>query len=137
VSFIYLDENISAISLVRLTWLGDDVVEGRAVVGLGASDHVHLSAAAWLGRVFVTSNERDFLPVHHAWRDWFAEWSAPPVPVHGGLLLVGQPPIVAALTMADLVHTMLDSFRSGELIVNRIFLWDPRDGWRPDPPARR
>lgn len=134
-SRIYLDENISRDVLTDLSRRGHDVVEGRTIAGVSASDHVHLATSARLRRMLITSNERDFRLLHHAWKDWFAEWTQPPFPEHAGIVVIPQPPVLASIDASQMIADDLANV-SGS-VTNRLIIFDPRGNALVDPPARR
>jgi hypothetical protein len=128
VALLYLDEGLSAQTDRRLVTHGNDVVYARSVVRDGTSDHLHLLIATQLGRILVTHNRTDFELLHFAWQDWFASLGPTPRPMHGGIVIVPQPPLVDAHDAADLVHTFVNDPMRAQL-ANRLFVWGIASGW--------
>ena len=106
-ALLYLDEGLSVQTDRRLVDLGDDVIDARSVVRDGTSDHQHLLIATRFRRILVTHNRVDFELLHHAWVDWFQELANEPRPVHAGIVIIPQPPLVSADTGADLIHALV------------------------------
>lgn len=124
-----LDENVSERTADVLDDLEHDVLTTRQNRSQGIDDARQLALAARAGRLFVTYNRRDFLLLHCAWRLWSHDWGVAGRAHHAGILLLPQPPILAAERAAYL----LDQFvRDRVVATNRFFAWSSHDGWTPE-----
>lgn len=123
------DENVSERTADILGDLEHDVLTTRQNRNQGIDDARQLARAARSGRLFVAYNRRDFLLLHRAWRLWSHEWGVAGQAHHAGILLLPQPPILAA----DQAAHLLDRFvRDWGVVTNRLFAWSLRDGWKPE-----
>lgn len=135
-ALLYLDEGLSVQTDRRLVTLGNEVVDARSVVRDGTSDHLHLLIATQSGRILITHNRTDFELLHFAWQDWFSSLGPTPRPMHGGIVIVPQPPLVAAQDAAELIHSFVNDLVRAPL-ANRLFVWGTASGWteqRPQAP---
>jgi hypothetical protein len=113
-----LDENVSERTADVLDELGHDVVTARQLRSKGIDDARQLTLAARFGRTFVTYNHRDFLLLHRAWRLWSHDWSATARAWHAGILILLQPPLLAADRAAHLLDRIV---QDGGPVANRFF----------------
>jgi hypothetical protein len=132
----YLNANVADDTGARLERHGHSVIHGRIYQPSGTSDHIHLAAATRLRRVLVTHDRKDYRLPHGAWHDWFAEWGTPPLPLHGGILVIPQDPVLPAIAAAELVHEFVSALRPGETLHNRPLEWKRGSGWQEIPPRR-
>lgn len=79
-----LDEDCQAAALAAALWQhAIEAITTNAAGLSGADDETQLREAATHGRVLVTNNIRDFVPLH-------AHWLAEKRPPHAGLVVFGQ-----------------------------------------------
>ena len=126
----YLDENVALRFARLLAEHGHDMVWPGHLGTRGADDQQHLAVSARLGRILVTYNERHFRMLHRAWRDWSVEWGLTPLPSHGGIIQLPQPPILDVDQGAEVVLGLLEA--RGSRLANRFFAWSRAHGWRED-----
>jgi hypothetical protein len=122
------DENVAEQTAHDLAELGHDVLTARQARTKGIDDARQLALAVRFGRILVTYNRTDFLLLHRAWRLWSHDWQVSDRARHLGILILPQPPVLAASEAAGL----LDRFvREQAAIANRFFVWSRGLGWRP------
>lgn len=124
-----LDENVSERTADVLGTLGHDVMTARQLRSKGIDDARQMTLAVRLGRIFVTYNHRDFLLLHRAWRLWSHDWGATERARHAGILILLQPPLLAADGAAHLLDRIV---REGGPIANRCFAWSPDADWQAE-----
>ena len=125
---VYLDEDVSLDLAPPLEARGQDTLAAKRYRPSGTSDHEQLATAVRLGRILITYNRHDFLALHRAWRDWFAEWGPTPPPQHPGILCLPQPPGLPEEMAADTVDRFIRA-NPGAALANRCFRWTVARGW--------
>lgn len=121
----YTDEDASSADLIaRLRAYGHTAI--RAVDAQpGAADPDQVAYATRHGLILITHNWRDFCRLDA-------------VTEHAGILVIPQPQVHLRV-LYDYSYVAaaqaIDEVVASEPLANRIFLWQPIDGWGPCPPT--
>lgn len=129
----YLDENVADALAAELRALGHSVLEARRVRPKGTSDHLQPASAVRLRRFLITHDAGDYLLLHRAFRDWFRDFSEPPVPIQPGILVIEQPPVLEIRSAARLIDSFVRASPAVEGLAGRYVRWRATSGWRDDP----
>lgn len=86
---LFLDHNVSLHLVSLLHRRGHDVVTTRDLGLGGADDDIILTTATDQGRVLVTGDRTDFIPLHRVWTRWSRRWGV--AARHGGILILPPP----------------------------------------------
>jgi hypothetical protein len=62
--------------------------------------------------------------------DFYFDENISKISRHAGILIVKQPPVLAADDAAMMIHTFVTEMDSIELLANRCLHWQPPRGWR-------
>jgi hypothetical protein len=125
----YTDEDVSLYLLPLLAAFGHDVLAATRTTPPHTPDHEQLATAVRLQRTLLTHNASDFLALHRAWRDWFAERGPPSPPRHPGILAVPQPPLLSTGNPAELIARFVSGFPSDATLTGRFMRWSVTRGW--------
>ena len=121
----YLDHNVAAGVAGELSNLGHQAINARQLGLAGATDATQLLTAVQRGAVLVTNN-RDFLALQAAWREWATAWRVTPVPVHHGILLIKQGQMGGAVPAAQYIHAHVVR---GPVLPNTLWQWTVSGTW--------
>lgn len=125
----YLDEDVSLRLVPALEALSHGVLAAKRSAPCGIPDHEQFAIAVRAGRILVTHNEDDFLSLHRAWRDWFAEWGTPPLPRHAGIIALPQSPILNTEAAAVVLDQLVSALEGAGPLDNRFYHWSIAGGW--------
>lgn len=126
-----LDEDVSLRLVPVLEALSHDVLAAKRYLPPSTSDHEQFATAVRLGRILVIYNKRDFLLLHRAWLDWFAEWGEARRPRHAGILCLPQPTYLNESAAGAMLDRFVAEMAPSGSLDNRFFLWTRADrDWR-------
>jgi hypothetical protein len=125
VANLYLDNDVSYRIAPLLRAAGHRVTTTPNLGLSRATDDAQLLTSARNGWTFVTYNRTDFTMLHAAWLNWPAAFGFA-FPPHSGIPVL-DPAIPGVLfqVVADFLATT-----PPELLINGLFWWHHRDGWR-------
>jgi hypothetical protein len=126
---LYLDENVSRRMMTALATHGHRAMHARDLLPDGTSDHIHFGISARVGWPLVTHNRDDFALLHRAWRDWPAFWTLANLPLHAGILLLPQPPILTPAAAASAVDALILAVGGVGGLKGRLYTWSSGVGW--------
>lgn len=122
----YFDEDISFQVVGLLRAVGHDVETVDDSKLREAKDHEQLLHAFQTERLLVTHNSKDFVLLHLAWIRWSAVWNVDPLPMHPGILVIPQTPVLVHRDAAYVLGELVDS---GRELRSTVLSWRRQSGW--------
>jgi hypothetical protein len=123
---LFADEDVYNILKQLLSERGHDVVSTNDVGLQGVGDEVCFLHAATDSRVIVTHNGNDYALLHRAWLTWAGHWRIETQPVHHGVLVVPQFPLLDPESTASSIDQLLRTTS----LTNTFYRLDRQGHWK-------